>query len=127
MEINCKKSELEVSEKKFFLLWVYLLSPFLNLTKKEEFLTAALLQKRYNLSKGVKDENILNEILFSTATRKQIRKELNWEDYSFNTTLSFLRNKSIIIDNKINEAIIPKIDDKNFKEFTIQYFIKIKN
>ena len=70
MEINCKKSELEVSEKKFFLLWVYLLSPFLNLTKKEEFLTAALLQKRYNLSKGVKDENILNEILFSTATRK---------------------------------------------------------
>ena len=122
---NINVQNLAVNEERFFLIWLTILQPFIKLTNKETELLAKLLYHRYLISKEVKNKEMLDELLFSKIIRKKIMIELNIKEYAFNNTLSFLRNKNMIINNSINKKVIPVITEP-FDNFKLVYNIDIK-
>lgn len=99
-----------VSEEKFFEIWVTLLSPFTKLSLLENKLLQRLLYENYVISKSVKDNKLVGILLFSSETRNKIRVELQLTNISFNNTLASLRKKNIIIENNISNSMIPVVD-----------------
>lgn len=61
----------------------------------------------------------------STPMRKAIRAELDIDYASFNNTLSALRKKKMLIGNKLNNKIIPRVQP-DFKNFKLVYDINIE-
>ena len=121
---NINVQSLKTDEAKFFRLWLMMLQPFLNLRNQEVSVLAKLLYYRHTISKEVKNKKIVDQLLFDTTTRKEIIKELNIKEYSFNNILSSLRKKKLIVNNSINNKIVPKVS-KNFKKFQLIYDIEI--
>ena len=121
---NVNIQTLKVSEKAFFTVWLKILQSFLKLGKQEQLVLAKLLYHRYNLTKQITNKVIVEDTLMSPQYRKLIRKELSIDIASFNNTLTSLRKKKILIDNKINNKIIPKVES-NFKNFKLVYNIDI--
>lgn len=99
------------SAEKFFKYWILFTRPFHNLTEKEMDVTACILKYRYNLSKVIMDEDILDMMLFGEDTRNKIRAECNVSSAFFQVILGKLRKVGIIKEGKINPRFIP-----NFKE-----------
>lgn len=102
---------------KFFLYWFQFLKPISNLTNRETEIVAALVFKRYELSKVIQDEDILNRVLMSDTTKKEIREECDITQPHFQVIISKLKKNNIIKDNKINPRYLPDIkeDTKSFK------------
>lgn len=116
---------LKVDEKKFFMVWLTLLQPFLNLRDQEKKVLAALLYYRYTIEQQVKNKVIADELLFNTKTRKKIKEELEIESYSFNNILSSLRKKKLIVNNTLNSKIIPQVEP-NFNNFKLVYNVEVE-
>jgi len=121
---NINVQTLKTSEKTFFVVWLKILQSFLKLGKQEQLVLSRLLYYRYNLIKQVSNKSIVENILFSPEYRKLIKQELDIGTPSFNNTLSSLRRKKIIINNKINNKIIPKVET-DFTNFKLVYNIEI--
>ena len=51
-------------------------------------------------------------MLFDYDTKMLIKQELNIKDTVFQNTLTSLRKKNVIKDNKIINAYIPEVDSK---------------
>lgn len=62
-------------DKLFFKHWMTFLLPFHHLTKRQIDVVASFLKTRYELSKVITDENLLDKILMNDDTKKQIRDE----------------------------------------------------
>ena len=123
---NVNVQTLKTSEQTFFLVWLKILQAYLKLGKQERLVLSRLLYHRYKLSHEIKNKSIVESTLMSTQIRKQIREELGMDTASFNNTLTALRKKRLIVNNKINNKIIPKVDP-NFKSFKLIYNIEIEN
>lgn len=95
----------------FFRYWLEFLRPFHNLTERETQLAAAVLKKRYELSKVIKDEEILDKVLLSDDTRKAIRSECNISLAHFQVMMGKLRKSKIIVDGRINPRFMPSITE----------------
>jgi len=121
---NINVQSIKTDEAKFFKLWLLMLQPFLKLRNQEVNVLAKLLYYRYTISKEVSNNKIVDELVFNTTTRKKIIEELDLKEYSFNNILSALRKKKLIVNNSINNKIVPKIE-KNFKKFQLIYDIEI--
>jgi len=121
---NINVQKFKANKEQFFKIWLVILQPFLKIRNKELELLAKLLYHRYLISIEVKNKEMLDELLFSNKTRKQIMKDLNIQEYSYNNLLSSLRKKSIIIDKSINKKIIPVIQEP-FNNFKLVYNIDI--
>ena len=100
-------SKLDVS---FFYKWLSFLGPFHDLTKIDKFILANFLYKRFELSKVIKDENILDNILRSVEVRKEIRDSAGYNTSHFNLVYSKLKKNGVIVDGKINRKYIPNIE-----------------
>ena len=114
----------ENSNTDFFDIWVKLLTPFIKTTKKDSELLAELLRKRYELSTKVKDNVILDNLLFSKEVRQDIRKTLGYSVTELTNTLASLRNKQLIGNSSIVASIIPSVD-LNQKSFTFTFNIEL--
>lgn len=114
---NFNVKTLMVSEKLFFFRWLEFLKPYHKLRQKEIELLALFLYKRYKLQKVIKDEKILNKMLFDTDSRKEIRDELNYSSGQvLNNMISSLRTKKVLdSQNNILKSLIPNLDGNNFK------------
>jgi|AntDeeMinimDraft_6_1070357.scaffolds.fasta_scaffold31783_1 DNA-binding MarR family transcriptional regulator len=121
---NVNVQTLKVTEKKFFRLWITLLQPFLKLSEQELNILAYLLYYRHIILKEVKNKSIVNDLLFNTKTRNKIKEDLNIPGYSFNNKLTSLRKKGLIVDNVLNQKIIPVIED-DFTNFKLVYDVNI--
>ena len=96
---------LNLPRESFFLAWVNLLSPFINITKSEKKAFAAILKQRYKYSLTCSDSNLVDVLTLSTESRVIIKEELGINDRAFYNTLSILKKKKIINrDNKIGRA-----------------------
>ena len=62
---------------KFFRYWLEFLRPFHNLSDREVQIATSLLRNRYELSKVITDDEILDRVLLSEDTRKKIMAECN--------------------------------------------------
>lgn len=101
----------------FFRYWFEFLKPFHNLTSREIDVISSLTKHRYELSKVIKDDGILDKVVMSEDIRKQVRAECNLSLPHFQVIMGKLRESKAIIDNKINPRFIPNIkeEDGNFK------------
>lgn len=99
-------------ESNFFKYWLDFLKPFHNLTNKEIKILACILKHRYNLSKMVTDNQLLDKITMSNDTKKVIKEECGLTSSHYQVIMSNLRRKKIIINNSINPKFIPNIKEE---------------
>jgi CRP-like cAMP-binding protein len=85
----------------FFKYWFEFLRPFHNLTNRELEVIACFAKHRYELSKVISDESVLDKVLMSEDTKRQIREECSVTQAHFPVIMSELRKKGVIEDNKI--------------------------
>lgn len=98
-------------EGKFFKYWLELLRPFHRLTDREIDVTASFLKQRYELSKVIQDQELLNKITMSEDTKKNVRKECNMSQSHFQVIMTKLRKSKVIENGRINPKFIPKIHE----------------
>lgn len=113
---NCIKvqsnSKLKMSpDGDFFRVWVDFLKPVHNLTDREMDVLALYLKERYLLSKTIKDEDTLNQVLMSNDTRKKIREACGIKPKHINVILSAFRKRGVLKDNKFYLNLIPSFDE----------------
>lgn len=94
---------------KFFRYWFEFLQPFHKLTKREMDVITSLVKQRYELSKVIKDDEILDRVTMSEDTKRKVREECNMTLPHFQVIMGKLRKSKVIIDNKINPRFIPNI------------------
>lgn len=98
--------------KGFFYYWIMFLKPFHHLTDRESEVIVSLLKERHELSKVIKDAEILDKVLMSEDSKRKIREECGITLPHFQIVMSKLRKNKVIIDNKINPRYIPKVEEE---------------
>lgn len=104
------------SKDGFFKYWILFTRPFHSLTEKEMDVTASLLKHRYNLSKVILDDDVLDTVLFSEDVKNKIKAECDISSAFFQVILGKLRKVGILKEGKINPRFIPNFkDEEDFK------------
>ena len=98
---------------KFFEYWFKFLRPFHNLTDREIDVIASFTKHRYELSKVIKDDNLLETVLMSEETKRKVREDCGITLAHFQVIMGKLRKNKVIVDNKINPILIPKLDENS--------------
>ena len=98
---------------KFFRYWLEFLKPFHSLSEREMQVATLFIKQRYELSKVISDEDILNRVLMGEETKKAMREECGLSLPHFQVIMGKFRKKKIIVDNKINPKFIPNITEEN--------------
>lgn len=93
---------------KFFRIWIEYLTPLHNLTNREKDIVAAFIKARFELSKSVTDNDLLDKIVMSDDIKDKVKKECNVSDAFFQVILGKLRKTGVIVDGKIAPKFIPK-------------------
>ena len=96
----------------FFRMWLEFLRPFHKLTERETDIMAAFLKQRYELSKVVSGQDILNKLTMSDDTKKKIREECNISQAHFQVIMTKLKKSKMIENGNINPRFIPRIKDE---------------
>lgn len=98
--------------KSFFRYWFMFLEPFHKLTDREIDVITSFVKQRYELSKVIKDNDILDKVTMSEDTKKKVREECNITLPHFQVIMGKLRKSKVIIDGKINPRFIPNINQE---------------
>ena len=97
------KSDISQSLKAY----LQILNPVLKLKDKEIEVLSNFLSIWYKKQ----DNRDLSRLLFSTPVRKMVRKSIGMSEASFNNHITMLRKKKMIVDKKINSAILEGVKD----------------
>ena len=105
------------TEGKFFKYWFEFLRPFHKLTDREIDVIASFVRHRHNLSKVIKDQEILDKVTMSEDTKRKIREDCNITQAHFQVIMTKLKKSKVIDNGKINPRFIPRLDSdsKNFQ------------
>ena len=98
---------------KFFRYWFEFLQPFHNLTEREMDVITSFVKQRCELSKVIKDNEILDKVTMSEDSKKKVREECDISLPHFQVIMGKLRKNKVIIDGKINPRYIPSVDEEN--------------
>lgn len=96
----------------FFRFWLEFLKPFHNLTDREMQIASAFLKRRYELSKVIQDDGILDKVVMSEDTKKAVREECNISLPHFQVIMGKLRKSKIILNGRINPKFIPNLTEE---------------
>ena len=99
------------TEGKFFKYWFEFLRPFHKLTDREIDVIASFVKYRHNLSKVIKDPDILDKVTMGEDTKRKIREECNITQAHFQVIMTKLKKSKVIDNGKINPRFIPRLDD----------------
>lgn len=97
----------------FFKYWFMFLKPFHHLTEREMDVIISFVKQRYELSKVITDNNILDKVTMSEDTKRKVREECGITLPHFQIVMSKLRKSNVIVDNKINPRYIPNVKEEN--------------
>ena len=97
----------------FFKMWFMFLQPFHHLTEREMEVATSFVKQRYELSKVVSDNGILDRLVMSEDTKRKVREECNITLPHFQVIMGKLRKNSIIVDGKLNPRYIPRVIEEN--------------
>lgn len=112
------EAKFKANLQNFFKFYVSLLNPLLKLTKREQEVLSVLLLIYYtNLSNPQVDT-----LIFSQPIKRQIRAHLNLSEPSLNNSMTILRKKEVIKDNKINRNLLKFPEDN---KININYTIEL--
>ena len=98
---------------KFFRYWFEFLQPLHNLTERDMDVITSFVKQRSELSKVIKDNEILDKVTMSEDTKKKVREECDISLPHFQVIMGKLRKNKVIIDGKINPRYIPSVDEEN--------------
>ena len=98
-------------DKDFFKYWFLFLKPFHNLTDREMDVISSFTKQRYELSKVIKDDNILDKVVMSEDTKQKVREECDVSLPHFQVVMGKLRKAKVIVDGKINPKFIPRLEE----------------
>ena len=97
----------------FFKMWFMFLQPFHHLTEREMEVATSFVKQRYELSKVVSDNDILDRLVMSEDTKRKVREECNITLPHFQVIMGKLRKSNIIVDGKLNPRYIPRVIEEN--------------
>ena len=97
----------------FFKMWFMFLQPFHHLTEREMEVATSFVKQRYELSKVVSDNDILDRLVMSEDTKRKVREECNITLPHLQVIMGKLRKNSIIVDGKLNPRYIPRVIEEN--------------
>ena len=97
----------------FFKMWFMFLQPFHHLTEREMEVATSFVKQRYELSKVVSDNDILDRLVMSEDTKRKVREECNITLPHFQVIMGKLRKNNIIVDGKLNPRYIPRVIEEN--------------
>ena len=109
----------------FFKYWFIFLIQTCALPIWEIDVIASFTKHRYELSKVITDNNLLDTVLMSEETKRKIREDCNITLAHFQVIMGKLRKNKVIVDNKINPKLIPNID-KDSKSLQLMVIFPIK-
>ena len=110
---------------KFFRIWIEFLTPLNNLTNREKDIVAAFIKARFELSKSVIDDTLLDKIVMSDDIKNKVKAECNVSDAFFQVILGKLRKTGVIVDGKINPKFIPKSLSQGDKAFQLLLYFDL--
>lgn len=102
----------------FFRIWLEFLRPFHKLTERETDVMAAFLKERFELSKVVSDQEVLNRLTMSEDTKRKVRDECSISQAHFQVIMTKLKKSKMIDNGKINPRFIPRVE-KDAKGFQL--------
>ena len=106
-----------------FKQWLIFLKPFHGLTDRQIDIAAVFLKQRYELSKVISDEKLLDENVMSESTKKQVREECNITLPHFQVIMGDLKRHKFFINGIINEKYIPKLNpEKEINDFSLMLY-----
>lgn len=97
---------------KFFRHWLDFLRPFHGLTDRETDVATCLLKQRYELSKVIQDEEILDKVLMGEDAKRKVREECSITLPHFQVIMGKLRKSRFIVDGKVNPRFIPNVTEE---------------
>lgn len=109
------------NEDIFFRYWLQFLKPLHGLTDREVEVASHLLKHRYNLSKVINDQEVLDSTFLSDDVRKRIIEDCGITKAHFQVILTNLRRNKVLDGNSINPKFIPKIDEGS-KSFQLLFY-----
>jgi hypothetical protein len=114
---NANIANIKTTTDGLFEYWVALTQPLHKLTDAEAAIFVAFIKKRHLFATNIKDDGVVDKLLFSTETRKEIMDDLGYKMGTFQNYLTSMRAKGVINENKINKKLIPNFEEgsNNFK------------
>lgn len=92
----------------FYRKFLGFMTPLHNMRHSDLKVLAHILLRREELSKACDDKNIIDELLFSSTERQRICERIGCSMQHFRQSLTQLRKRGAIVDNKIKKEIIPQ-------------------
>lgn len=122
MAKDCNIVGLSIQRKLFFRFWVELLKPLTKLTDRESDIFAAFLQQRFELSKVITDDSVLDNVLMGEDIKQKIKDTCSVTSTYFNVIMGTLKKRNLIVDGKINKKYIPDLTSE-FNSFRLIFAI----
>lgn len=95
----------------FLRVWIEFLAPFHKLTSRERDVAARVLAQYFKLKDQVSDPVLVNEVLWSFNSRKDMRESLGMSQAHFQMILAKLKACGFIEGDSINKRYIPNISE----------------
>ena len=125
--MNSSITQIPCTLDKFFKYWLQFTAPLHKLQNKDIEVLSFILKKRYELSKVITDDNVIDSYLLSREIRDQMLEESGETRSNFQVTLSKLRKQGVISpDGKINKRFIPNLDNDSLR-FELMIIFDIKD
>jgi hypothetical protein len=99
------------TEGKFFKYWLEFLRPFHKLTERETDVMASFLKQRFELSKVIKDQEVLNKYTMNEETKRKVREECGITQSHFQVIMTKLKKSKMIENGRINPKFIPRVEE----------------
>lgn len=109
----------------FFRMWIEFLTPLHGLTNREKDVLAAFIKARFELSKVIKDEALLDKVTMSDDIKTKIKAECNVSNAFFQVILGNLRKLNIINNGKIEPRFIPKRIEEGDNSFLLLLYFDL--
>lgn len=110
---------MKTSKEKLYHVYLSSINGVLKLTGKELLIASKFYTYLDEISKGVTDRKIQNELLFSSTYKKRIREELDMSALLMNNYISSLKEKKIIQEKDgvkyINQSLQIDSENKNIE------------
>lgn len=115
-----------VRSRDFFRSWVTLTSPLHNLTSTESDIFAAFLRHRHELSRKIKDTDLLDKVLMNEEIKRSVREECGVKGPHFQVIMGRLRKKGVLRNGRFVAKLIPNLDDEH-KPFGLTIVFDMKD
>jgi len=109
----------------FFRVWVEFLTPIHNMTNREKDVIAAMLKARFELSKVVTDDKLLDKVVMGDDVKEQIKTECGISNAFYKVIIGKLKKTNVIVDGRINPKFIPKKVTEDSSSFSLLLFFDL--